>query len=336
MAKMFYTMDETKSALGKSEDDIKQLSREGKLREFRDGPRIMFKADQVEALKSDGSAAAAAGAAADQVGLSAGDTHSGLGLMDSKTGSGSGTAAALKAGSEGLKEDTGSGMDVGLSGSLSGSLGGGSLAGTAGGPGAAKGSGKPGVNVFEGGEGEADPMAQTHITSPKDQISLEGVGSGSGLLDLTRETDDTSLGAALLDEISPGGKRLSPTPGAAPAGSGSSAGMTAISPMELPSEPAMGEQMPMAGTPVYVEAPDATAPAFAAVSIGGSLAVLVAIAVLVNAVRNDNPLLDTRYDFVRAAAQNWYWVPVIFFVVAVVLFVAGIIASKMNRSGTTA
>ena len=86
MAKMFYTMDETKSALGKSEDEIKQLSREGKLREFRDGPRIMFKADQVEALKSGGSAAA--GAAADQVGLSAGDTHSGLGLMDSKTGSG--------------------------------------------------------------------------------------------------------------------------------------------------------------------------------------------------------------------------------------------------------
>lgn len=331
MAKMFYTMDETKSALGKSEDEIKQLSREGKLREFRDGPRLMFKADQVEALKSDGTGAAAAGAAADQVGLSAGDTHSGLGLMDSKTGSGSGTAAALKSGAEGPKEDTGSAMDVGLSGSLSGSLGGGSLAGAGSAPGAA--TGKPGVNVFEG---EADPMAQTHITSPKDQISLEGVGSGSGLLDLTRETDDTSLGAALLDEISPGGKRLSPTPGAAPASSGSSAGMTAISPMELPSEPAMGEQMPVAGTPVYVEAPDATAPAFAAVSIGGSLAVLVAIAVLINAVRNDNPLLDTRYDFVRAAANNWYWVPVIFFVVAVVLFVAGIVASKMDRSGAAA
>ena len=37
-------------------------------------------------------------------------------------------------------------------------------------------------------------------------FSLEGVGSGSGLLDLTREDpDDTSLGAELLDEIYPGG-----------------------------------------------------------------------------------------------------------------------------------
>ena len=77
-------------------------------------------------------------------------------------------------------------MDVGLSGSLSGSIGGGSLAGgSLGGPAAtSKGSGKQGVNVL-GGEGEADPMAQTHITPPKDQINLEGVGSGSGLLDLT-------------------------------------------------------------------------------------------------------------------------------------------------------
>jgi hypothetical protein len=37
-----------------------------------------------------------------------------------------------------------------------------------------------------------------------DELSLEGVGSGSGLLDLTRESDDTSLGAELLDEIYPG------------------------------------------------------------------------------------------------------------------------------------
>jgi hypothetical protein len=34
-----------------------------------------------------------------------------------------------------------------------------------------------------------------------DDLSLETVGSGSGLLDLTRESDDTSLGAELLDEV---------------------------------------------------------------------------------------------------------------------------------------
>lgn len=334
MAKMFYTMDETKAALGKSEDEIKLLAREGKLREFRDGPRLMFKADQVETLKSD-AAGLAAGAAADQVGLSDNASQA-LGLMDSKTGSGTGTAVALKTGAEGPKEDTASGMDVGLSGSLSGSIGGGSLAGgSLGGPAAtSKGTGKKGVNVFDSVEGEADPMAQTHITPPKDQINLEGVGSGSGLLDLTRETDDTSLGAALLDEISPGGKRLSPTPGAAPVGSsGSSAGMTAISPMELPAESMPGESMPLAGTPVYIEAPDPTAPAFAAVSIGGSIAVLVAIAVLLNAVGNDNPLLDARFEFVRSLAtpNGPFIILGIFFVLAVILFVIGMVTSRMNR-----
>ena len=53
MAKMFYTMDETKTALARNEEEIKQLAREGRLREFRDGPRLMFKADQVEQLKSE-------------------------------------------------------------------------------------------------------------------------------------------------------------------------------------------------------------------------------------------------------------------------------------------
>ena len=51
-------------------------------------------------------------------------------------------------------------------------------------------------------------MAQTQVTQPavdQEQLALESVGSGSGLLDLTRESDDTSLGAELLDEIYPGG-----------------------------------------------------------------------------------------------------------------------------------
>jgi len=34
-----------------------------------------------------------------------------------------------------------------------------------------------------------------------DDLSLDAVGSGSGLLDLTRESDDTSLGAELLEEV---------------------------------------------------------------------------------------------------------------------------------------
>ncbi len=68
-----------------------------------------------------------------------------------------------------------------------------------------------GMSVFGPDEVEpVDPLAQTAVTNPmadtaQGDLSLESVGSGSGLLDLTRESDDTSLGAELLDEIYPGG-----------------------------------------------------------------------------------------------------------------------------------
>ena len=72
-----------------------------------------------------------------------------------------------------------------------------------------------GVSVFDDDdvEQEADPLAKTVVSSGSGALGIEGVGSGSGLLDLTRESDDTSLGAELLDEIYPGDE-------GGPAGSG--------------------------------------------------------------------------------------------------------------------
>ncbi|HHH75954.1 MAG TPA: hypothetical protein ENL03_02880 [Phycisphaerae bacterium] len=62
-----------------------------------------------------------------------------------------------------------------------------------------------GISIFDDEDLEiesADPMAKTQIApSLEDQIALDGVGSGSGLLDLTRESDDTSLGAEVLENI---------------------------------------------------------------------------------------------------------------------------------------
>src|SRR5687768_3061634 len=88
MAKMFYTMEETKASLGRNEEDIKQLAREGRLREFRDGPRLMFKADQVEQLKSE------LGGGGDSINIApGGESGAPIGLAgDSRTGSGSGIA----------------------------------------------------------------------------------------------------------------------------------------------------------------------------------------------------------------------------------------------------
>src|SRR5438477_6702815 len=99
MAKMFYTLEETKSALGKSEEEIKQFARDGRLREFRDGPRLMFKADQVEQLRSEL-------AGMDAVDLGVSDSGGMINLVDT-TGA-SGTSITLADAG-----DTAAGTDMG-------------------------------------------------------------------------------------------------------------------------------------------------------------------------------------------------------------------------------
>jgi hypothetical protein len=53
MAGMFYSMQEAAEKLNKTEEDLKELVTEGKLREFRDGPNVLFKVEEIEALMSD-------------------------------------------------------------------------------------------------------------------------------------------------------------------------------------------------------------------------------------------------------------------------------------------
>jgi hypothetical protein len=50
MSKMFYTAAEAMEKLHASESQLRVLVSEGRLREFRDGSRSMFKADQVDTL----------------------------------------------------------------------------------------------------------------------------------------------------------------------------------------------------------------------------------------------------------------------------------------------
>jgi len=50
MAGMFYSIQETAEKIGVTEDDVKQLARDGKLREFRDGENIMFKVEEVDKI----------------------------------------------------------------------------------------------------------------------------------------------------------------------------------------------------------------------------------------------------------------------------------------------
>ena len=172
MAK-YYSMDEVQQKLSLKEERIRQLVETGQLRQYRDGGKIVFRTDEVDALASkqdtgeislepveeEEAEQPAGGSGADVISLEEVDQ------LEKKGG----TRA-------GAKDDT-----------VITSVG---------------------ISVFDEDEvpAAADPMAKTRISAQAEEqeIPAESVGSsGSGLLDLTRESDDTSLGAELLDEIYP-------------------------------------------------------------------------------------------------------------------------------------
>lgn len=194
MAKMFYSATEAAEKLGQTEDDLKNLVRQGKLREFRDAGTINYKVEDVNAL-------------APAVDLEPEPAM--IELTEDIESGGSSIASASDILLEPMDE---SGIDLAALGgsdviSLDGSGAGGTSTGSTAG-GTAGGTKEDtvvpsvGINVFddEDLDEHVDPLAQTAITD-LGGLGIDAVSSGSGILDLTRESDDTSLGQELLDEI---------------------------------------------------------------------------------------------------------------------------------------
>ncbi len=175
MAKMFYTLEEAAARLGKSTDEVAAMGKSGQLQEFRDREKIMFKVEQIDLLAGGGSEDSGEDMGlidlADSSEQQAIDKEeSVLGLTDSREGSGIGLSDS--------RESSG----IGLAGS--------------------------GGNVFSDKDmDKADPSAVTQISdtiggAPQEfgQDAGPGALSASGL-DMTRDSDDTSMGqAGLLEE----------------------------------------------------------------------------------------------------------------------------------------
>ncbi len=140
-----------------------------------------------------------------------------------------------------------------------------------------------GISIFDDEDLEieaADPMAKTQIApSLEDQISLEGVGSGSGLLDLTRESDDTSLGAEVLDQIDM-------ESGVAPSLA------EEVAPAYAPTPEAVIE------APVLVEAIDPGAGLFSGFVVGCCLVTLMLAMVMLSV------MADRRFSLTEALKEN--------------------------------
>ena len=234
MAKIFYTLDEALAKIGCEESALKGAVRDGTLREFRDAGKINYKVDEIDKLAKSGELGGPTGAGdADQADLSASlgpislsdtdnpmpdlSTSGSIGLTDTGginlAGSEAGGTAVSKSGATGTPADLSgsSAIDLAATGDEDiVSLDDEEAAAEQTVTGKSKDDtvvSSVGVSVFdeEDLEESADPLAKTMMTgSAAGGTGLEGVGSGSGLLDLTRESDDTSLGAELLDEIYPG------------------------------------------------------------------------------------------------------------------------------------
>ena len=133
-----------------------------------------------------------------------------------------------------------------------------------------------GISIFDDEDLEieaADPMAKTSVApTAEDEVSVEGVGSGSGLLDLTREPDDTSLGA-VLEDIS------------VESAVGSSAAVEAVIDVPGAEEP----EFAGAEAPTVVEVIDASAGAFSGAVFGACLVMLVMGAVALAAMLRATP-----------------------------------------------
>lgn len=182
MAKVFYELSEAAQRLGKEVGEVRQMAERNEIDEYRQGDQILYKAEQIDLLSGDPGGGDEGGALqlSDTGGNAAldADDDDDFGLSDS-AGLTLSDSSEEEAAETIVQDDHGETQQHG-----------------------------GGISVLDDATGSADASADTLVSDEPslDNVSLESFGSGSGLMDLTRESDDTSLGAdGLLDELYSGG-----------------------------------------------------------------------------------------------------------------------------------
>jgi len=264
MAGMFYSIKEVAEKLGKSEDEVRQLVKGGRLREFRDGPNLLFKVDEVTALMNDTGVADTKSAelkpAEPQPQLEPEVEEILLAPETAETPEESEIPMTLESETPGeeiqLTDADTQIVEEGIK-----------ILGETDTASALKDTSAD--ETFKGLTGTPAPGKEASLEEIEKDVSLDTFGSGSGLLDLSLQADDTSLGG-ILDEIyAPGTEGKAPeeasASGVAAASGGISPGTAEGSALEVAAEADQimpDEHFPsspvMAAGPMYVEAaPDA-------------------------------------------------------------------------------
>jgi hypothetical protein len=153
-----------------------------------------------------------------------------------------------------------------------------------------------GVSVFDTDHGGEDTGQVAAAAADEDDLALEGIGSGSGLLDLTRESDDTSLGAELLEEVYQSDEAVE-----IPAHASGLFEAAADKPGEDVAAPAGAASMP-----VVIEAYDGSGSGLGAGLLIGALAALVCVAIIgIVGVGGATPLLATKIASSGNSVMMW-------------------------------
>jgi hypothetical protein len=171
-----------------------------------------------------------------------------------------------------------------------------------------------GISIFDAdATDDADPSAVTRIApaaqAPGFASDSGASGSGSGLLEMTKETDDTSLGANLLDDVYGSETIAAQTAADIPAGGGDEGALFESSPGATGEADAVTAPM----LPVALEAYDG-----AGSGLVGGLAVGMAVAALLAVFVMTLGLWSTGGKMMTTFAENmWMMVGVVGLVTAV-------------------
>ena len=201
MAEDFYTIQEVMEKLQKTEQEVQDLVKQGQLRQYMDAGKPMYKKGDVDTLTEE-----IVGLDISAIGLSPDDSEPALELEETSEiqlepdESGPQPAPDNIELPEDLKSEGGFGLsqigDLSMADTNVGTVGINILSGT-----------DDAFRLTEDTKAEtqsADAAEIDEIENLDADSNLESFGSGSGLLDLSLQADDTSLGA-VLDDILPTG-----------------------------------------------------------------------------------------------------------------------------------
>lgn len=276
----FYNAQQAAAKLMKSEDELRKLVRDGQLREFRDAKGAAYKADEVDRMAAEMSNSSSS---TGEITLL--DTSAGAPAVVEKPKAAEKPKAPERPAPSAKSDSSVFSLDASAAEPDSGKTDVFSLESAGESNEEKKGGSGSGSSIsllddLENITIPADPMAETVVAAASEG---EGASGGSGLMDLARESDDTSLGAELYDEPAEAE--------AVPAAEDSAAPVAAAAKIRATAQ----DEYYVAPSAGY-EVSDPMMPAFMATSVVGLAALLVAgMAVAAGVMGSWPSVLDMLY-----------------------------------------